>query len=214
RSPSREIHSRTKGGQWSNWVPSLLERGFVDGIRIAVAEDDGPLDDILQLANIARPAVGLEQIERRFSMCLIFFPALFAERSTRYSPAGECHRLVRAMTERRWGTHSACRRDPRGTCHSPLQPSGRDWWPLFQTHAPRARNSAIYVSGGSSPTSSKEQRPTVRCLKPSTPPLERPGERAVAQPDQHRLERPQLCSSQVQSAASVLAAESGLQEIL
>ena len=44
----------------------MLEPGFVDGERTAVAEDDGPLDDILQLANIARPAVGLEQIERRF----------------------------------------------------------------------------------------------------------------------------------------------------
>src|SRR6266852_9086227 len=52
----------------------MLEPSLVDGKRIAVAEDDGPLDDVLQLANIARPTVGLEQIERRFLDALDLLP--------------------------------------------------------------------------------------------------------------------------------------------
>jgi hypothetical protein len=63
----------------------MLEPGLVDGERIAVAEDDGPLDHLLQLANIARPTVALNRSSVVFAMRLICFPALFAERSTRYS---------------------------------------------------------------------------------------------------------------------------------
>src|SRR6267378_5644167 len=50
------------------WRPrrNMLEPGLVDRERVALAEDDGPLDHVLQLANIARPTVRLEQIERRF----------------------------------------------------------------------------------------------------------------------------------------------------
>src|SRR5437660_6261976 len=61
-----------RGGRRPRWL--MPEPGLVDGERIAVTEDDGPLDDILQLANIARPAVGLEQIERRLLDALDLLP--------------------------------------------------------------------------------------------------------------------------------------------
>src|SRR6266851_3307037 len=41
------------------------EPGGIDRERIALAQDDRPLDDVLQLADVARPTVGFEQIERR-----------------------------------------------------------------------------------------------------------------------------------------------------
>ena len=40
-----------------------LQPGFLDRERLALAQDDRPLDDILQLANVARPGVGLQHCQ-------------------------------------------------------------------------------------------------------------------------------------------------------
>src|SRR6266478_3861505 len=36
----------------------------IDPERVAVAKDHGPLDDVLELANVSRPMIGLEQLQR------------------------------------------------------------------------------------------------------------------------------------------------------
>src|SRR4030095_5289961 len=37
---------------------------LVDRERVAIAENDGPLDDVLQLTNVARPLICLEELHR------------------------------------------------------------------------------------------------------------------------------------------------------
>src|SRR5215831_20307468 len=49
-------------GRWRR--QGSFQPRLVDGERVAVAENDGSLDDILQLSNVAGPVVGLEQFHR------------------------------------------------------------------------------------------------------------------------------------------------------
>src|SRR5882724_4741269 len=51
-------------GQGNGGASLLLHPGGVDRKRVAVAEQHCPLDDVLQLANISRPVIGLEQFQR------------------------------------------------------------------------------------------------------------------------------------------------------
>src|SRR6058998_3604169 len=46
-----------------SWVASVpVERPAIEGVRIA--HDHGPLDDVLQLPDVARPVVRLQQLRR------------------------------------------------------------------------------------------------------------------------------------------------------
>ena len=67
-----------KRNRWSRSLPFPLQPGLVNGKGFAIAQYDGPLDDILQLANVAGPVVGLKQRQCLFPYVLIFLPDLFA----------------------------------------------------------------------------------------------------------------------------------------
>src|SRR5579862_781206 len=69
-----------KRRSWASDLGRLtLDPGFVHRKSISFAQDDGPLNYILQLTNVARPAVRLEQFESLSIDCSELLSSLFSE---------------------------------------------------------------------------------------------------------------------------------------
>src|SRR5216683_167437 len=124
---------------WWGSRRAVLEPGAVDRERVPVAKDDGPLNDVLQFADIARPTVRFEQVER---LLLDLFDLLSGSlRSALHEIFQEQANIVGSFAQRRNADREYVE-------------------PVEEVHTETAvRNSAIWVSAGKSPTSSRKSVP-------------------------------------------------------
>jgi len=94
RAPSLE---KTLAGLHGDWNALLqMEREERDLDLAAGREDDGPLDDVLQLSQVAGPRIALEQIERLRSEAVNFLLTLASASAGSGGPGPGCPRSAPA----------------------------------------------------------------------------------------------------------------------